>query len=89
MAVDLEALGVIVPQHRVWRLIDPRPSYRHLRASWRIGRLRAALPATIADASAEVDGLLWDQPGMPSVPATWAFAVEVMGLEPTTSTLRT
>ncbi len=56
VAVDLEALGVVTPRRSWWRVLDPRPSARRLLASWRIGRLRVALPAIAHDLVAEVDG---------------------------------
>ena len=55
VAVDLEALGVVKPKRSFWRVLDPRPSARHLRAAWRIGRLRTALPAIVHDLIREVD----------------------------------
>ncbi len=56
VAVDLEALGVVVPHRTWWRLLDPRPPLRHLFAAWRVGRLRVAMPAIAHDLVAEVDG---------------------------------
>ena len=58
VAVDLEALGVVTPRRTVWRTLDPRPPYRHLKAAWRIGRLRVAFPHIAADLATEVDVLL-------------------------------
>ncbi|MCK9877069.1 PEP-utilizing enzyme [Frankia sp. Ag45/Mut15] len=54
VAVDLEALGVIKSK-RWWSPIDPRPGFRRLRAAWRLGRLRAAFPAIVADLAEEID----------------------------------
>ncbi len=67
IAVDLEALGIITPKRSMLHFLDPRPPYRQLRAAWRIGRLRVALPAIVADAAAEVDGLLQDVPPLPGL----------------------
>ncbi len=55
VAVDLEALGVIKPRRRWWMPLDPRPGLRRLRAAWRLGRLRGAFPAIVADLVEEVD----------------------------------
>ncbi|WP_076818586.1 PEP/pyruvate-binding domain-containing protein [Pseudofrankia asymbiotica] len=55
VAVDLEALGVLRGRKRWWTPFDPRPGYRRLRAAWRIGRLRVAMPAIVADLATEVD----------------------------------
>lgn len=62
VAVDLEALGVVTPKRNLLRILDPRPPYRHLKAAWRIGRLRVAFPAIAADLAAEVDVLLGEMP---------------------------
>ena len=56
VAVDLEALGVVMPPRRWWRLLDPRAPLRRLFAAWRVGRLRVAMPAITHDLVAEVDG---------------------------------
>lgn len=64
VAVDLEALGVVTPRRTVWRILDPRPPYRHLKAAWRIGRLRVAFPAIAADLATEVDVLLGELPSV-------------------------
>jgi len=58
VAVDLEALGVLRARRRWWTPFDPRPGYRRLRAAWRIGRLRVAMPSIVADLAAEVDDSL-------------------------------
>ena len=56
VAVDLEALGVVMPRRTWWRLLDPRPPLRRLFAAWRVGRLRVAMPAIAHDLVSEVDG---------------------------------
>jgi pyruvate,water dikinase len=58
IAVDLEALGVVDPPSSFVRRLDPRPPARHLRAAWRIGRLRTALGGIVHDLLVEVDGHL-------------------------------
>jgi rifampicin phosphotransferase len=47
-AVDLEAIGAL-PRRGVVAKLDPRPGFRKLRTSWRVGRTRAALGAIVAD----------------------------------------
>jgi phosphohistidine swiveling domain-containing protein len=55
-AVDLDLLGLSPVRRRWWARLDPRPPGRRLLAAWRVGRLRAALPALATDVLAEVDG---------------------------------
>ena len=43
-AADLDLLGADGPRRGVLRRLDPRPPARRLRAAWRVGRLRTALP---------------------------------------------
>ena len=58
VAVDLELFGDgDLPRSRA-RAIDPRPGARRLRASWRVGRLRAALPGLAEDLLARTDAEL-------------------------------
>ena len=55
VAADLDLLlGPEGPTTFAQRL-DPRPPFRRLVAAWRVGRLRAALPALAADLVARVD----------------------------------
>ena len=54
VAIDLKLIGAI-PRRGFLGRLDPRPSLRRLRASWRVGRLRAALPALTKDVLDEVD----------------------------------
>ena len=54
VAADLDLLGGDPPISTLRRL-DPRPPMRRLVAAWRVGRLRAALPALAADLVAKVD----------------------------------
>ena len=56
VAVDLQVLGSLPPKHRMLAKLNPRPPARRVKASWRVGRLRAALPALAEDLLAEVDG---------------------------------
>ena len=57
VVADLELLG-IVHRHRGWSKLDPRPGLRRLTVSWRVGRLRVALPGIAAEAIATLDDLL-------------------------------
>lgn len=57
VAIDLGAIGAI-PRRGFIARIDPRPSVRRLSASWRVGRLRAALPALAQDVIEQVDAEL-------------------------------
>ena len=53
-AVDLELFGA-VPNKRKLSILDPRPAFRRLVASWRVGRLRAAMPSLAGDLIERVD----------------------------------
>ena len=64
VAADLETLGVDGSRPGVLRRLDPRPPARRLRASWRVGRLRAALPALGADMIRRVDADLLAVPAL-------------------------
>lgn len=44
VAIDLELAGEIVPEHSRWAWLNPVPGFRRLRAAWRVGRMRAAIP---------------------------------------------
>lgn len=60
-AADLDLLQP--PRRRgLLRVLDPRPPARRLRAAWRVGRLRAALPLLVRDRIDDVDGDLLDVP---------------------------
>jgi pyruvate,water dikinase len=58
VAVDLEALGVVTPRRSFLYRLNPIPSMRRLRAAWRIGRLRGAMPKIAHDLVGEVDAHL-------------------------------
>lgn len=56
VAVDLEITGEVRPKKRsLWDRINPVPPARRLRSAWRIGRLRAAMPAIALDVVNRVD----------------------------------
>jgi len=44
VAIDLRFAGEIKPKITLWQRLNPIPAARRLRGSWRVGRLRAALP---------------------------------------------
>ena len=54
-AVDLRLINAIAEHESFVHKLDPRPGARRLRAAWRIGRLRRALPALAHDLLATVD----------------------------------
>lgn len=66
VAVDLELLGLHRRTGRVRAAIDPRPGVRRLRVAWRVGRLRASLPALALDLVERIDAHL---AGVPPVSA--------------------
>lgn len=59
---DLTLLGL--DGHRGLSRLDPRPPARRLRAAWRVGRLRSALPLLAGDVIAGVDAQLLDVPDL-------------------------
>ena len=62
VAADLGFLGVAPPRRGFLARFDPRPPARRLVASWRVGRLGAALPGLVSDLIDEIDGRLLDVP---------------------------
>lgn len=64
VAADLTALGAVTPKRPMLARLDPRPPARRLVAAWRVGRLRAALPALARDLVAELDRRLADVPAL-------------------------
>jgi pyruvate,water dikinase len=64
VAVDLEAIGVAPVTHRYLRKLDPRPGARRLHASWRVGRLRAAMPLVAQESVDETDARLFEVPAL-------------------------
>ena len=62
VAADLELLGATDSPTSFARRLDPRPPARRLVAAWRVGRLRAALPALADDLLATADNDLLDVP---------------------------
>lgn len=62
VAADLSLLGAAPARRGLLARFDPRPPARRLVASWRVGRLGAALPGLVSDLLDEVDGQLLDVP---------------------------
>ncbi len=62
VAADLDLFGASPEKKPVWKWLDPREPSRHLIASWRLGRLRAALPLLAADVAHRVDHDLSEVP---------------------------
>lgn len=54
-AADLGLLGIAPGRRPLLSRFDPRPPARRLRAAWRTGRLRTALPGLAADLVARAD----------------------------------
>ncbi|SOC50048.1 pyruvate, water dikinase [Blastococcus aggregatus] len=67
VAVDLDLLEPRQETPRVLDRLDPRPRVRRLRASWRVGRLRSALPALARDVLVSADGVLSGVPELPEL----------------------
>lgn len=63
-AVDLGALGADGAPAGFLARLDPRPPARRLRAAWRVGRLRTALPQLAADVIRRVDEQLDGVPAL-------------------------
>jgi phosphohistidine swiveling domain-containing protein len=64
VVVDLELLGISGQRKRWIARLDPRPSMRRLRAAWRVGRLRAVLPALAQDLLEQADAELAQVPAL-------------------------
>lgn len=64
VAVDLELVEGRQEAPRLWQRLDPRPRLRRLRASWRVGRLRSALPELAEDVLVATDAALAGVPAL-------------------------
>ena len=64
VAADLALLGVATGPKRFLARFDPRPPARRLRAAWRVGRLRAALPELATGLVDEIDRRLLEVPAL-------------------------
>ncbi len=69
VAADLGLLGLTRRRRSVLAKLDPRPPARRLKAAWRVGRLKVALPALADDLIAEVDRDLRSLPDLRTLPA--------------------
>ena len=58
VACDLQLLGVDPEERSAWHWLDPREPARRVRASWRVGRLRAMLPQVARQELQRVDAKL-------------------------------
>jgi phosphohistidine swiveling domain-containing protein len=58
VAADLQLFGYVGERRSLAALLDPRPALRRLAGSWRVGRLRAVLPARADGLVREVDDRL-------------------------------
>ena len=58
VACDLQLLGVDPEQRSAWHWLDPRGPAQRVRASWRVGRLRAMLPQVARQELQRVDAKL-------------------------------
>jgi pyruvate,water dikinase len=67
VAIDLRLAGVIQPHRSVAQRLNPMPSLRRARSAWRVGRLRAALPALAEKLLDRVDDDLADVPPLPEL----------------------
>ena len=63
-AADLQLLGALPGRKRFLAKFNPVPPARRLRASWRVGRLRAALPILARDVVQRTDALLAEVPAL-------------------------
>ena len=68
VVVDLELTGVVRTGNRVLAAVDPRPSVRRLAASWRVGRLRGALPLLAGQVLETIDRELAAVPELETLP---------------------
>jgi rifampicin phosphotransferase len=62
VAADLDVLGVAKRRRSLLARLDPRPPARRLKAAWRVGRLKVALPVLADDLLDEVDDDLMSLP---------------------------
>ena len=64
VAIDLQLAGEIPPKHSVLQKLNPVLAAHHLRAAWRVGRLRAALPRLAENLLDSVDADLEAVPAL-------------------------
>lgn len=62
LASDADLLGLVASKNGFASKLNPIPKVRRLAASWRVGRLRAALPALARDVIEDADAALAEVP---------------------------
>ena len=67
-AVDLRLIGALPKERSLLRAIDPRGPARRFAASWRVGRLRAALPTLATNLISSIDEELSSIPDVTRLP---------------------
>lgn len=75
VAIDLALTGESLPRPSRWQRLNPVPAVGRLRAAWRVGRLRAALPELAGDLVDRVDADLENVP-----PLTEQTSRQLLGL---------
>jgi rifampicin phosphotransferase len=70
VAADLELLGLTGGRRSLWSRLDPRPPARRLKAAWRVGRLKVALPALADDLIGDIDADLSSVPAVETLSPT-------------------
>ena len=74
-AADLELLGALRTRRSFLAKFNPVPPARRLGASWRVGRLRAALPSLAKDVVQRTDALLAEVPTLDTLVDTTLVGV--------------
>jgi pyruvate,water dikinase len=75
VAIDLRLAGEIQPKSTIGSKLNPIPAARRLRAAWRVGRLRAALPSLAEDLLQRVDTDLEAVPPLDGLTSRQLFAL--------------
>ena len=75
VAIDLRLAGEIKPKQKVVHRLNPLPAIRNLRAAWRVGRLRAALPRLAEHLLDRTDSDLEQVPELTELTSRQLFAL--------------
>ena len=75
VAIDLRLAGELVPRITLLQRLNPVPGARRLRGSWRVGRLRAALPSLAEHLVDRVDADLQAVPALDGLTSRQLFAL--------------
>ena len=75
VAIDLRLAGELVPRITLLQRLNPVPGARRLRGSWRVGRLRAALPSLAEHLVQRVDEDLQGVPTLDGLTSRQLFAL--------------